>query len=99
MPQDGRQNSLKRPLARGLLCDRFPAEDDLRNYHGPVAMLVGSKDTVVPAKFGHRLYDAYAGPKRLWQFPNSTHDTLMVQSPQTWKEIIAFWQNNPRPDS
>jgi hypothetical protein len=79
---------------RLLLRDRFPSEDYLRNYHGPVAMLVSGQDTVVPAKFGHRLYDSYAGPKRLWEFPQGDHGTVMVQPPEVWKQIVAFWQAN-----
>ena len=77
---------------RWMLVDRFPAEDDLHNYHRSLAVLVGGKDVVVPEKFGRRLYDSYAGPKRLWEFPNSTHDSLMVQPPEVWKQIVAFWQ-------
>jgi pimeloyl-ACP methyl ester carboxylesterase len=78
--------------ARWLLTDRFPSEDYLRNYHGPVAVLISSKDKVVPEKFGRRLYDGYAGPKRLWEFPQGTHGTAMFQPVGTWKEIIGFWQ-------
>jgi uncharacterized protein len=48
-----------------LLVDRFPAEKFLRNFSGPVAVLVGGKDPVVPERFGRRLYDGYGGPKRL----------------------------------
>jgi len=75
-----------------MLVDRFPSEDYLRSYHGPVAMLVSGKDRVVPEKFGRRLYDRYAGPKRLWEFPEGNHGTVMEQPPQVWKQIIGFWQ-------
>jgi pimeloyl-ACP methyl ester carboxylesterase len=74
-----------------LLCDRFPAQKSLETYHGPVAMAVGGRDTVVPAKFGRRLYEAYQGPKKLWEFPEGDHGTLMVQPPEFWKEIVGFW--------
>ena len=77
---------------RWLLRERFPAEDYLRDYHGPLAVLVAGRDTVVPEKFGRRLYDGYAGPKRLWEFPNANHDSLMVQPPEVWKQIVAFWK-------
>ena len=76
-----------------LLVDRFPSEDYLRNYHGPVAMLVSGRDQVIPAKFGRRLYDRYVGPKRLWEFPEGDHGTVMVQPPEVWKQIIEFWQS------
>ena len=80
---------------RLLLCDRFPAEDYLHDYDGPVAVLVGGKDTIVPERFGERLYDSYAGPKRLWKFQEATHDSLMFQPTSVWEQIIAFWQSRP----
>jgi uncharacterized protein len=77
---------------RLLLVDRFPSEDYLRRYHGPVAVLVAGQDSVVPEKFGRRLYDGYAGPKRLWEFPAGDHGTVMTQPPAIWEQIIAFLQ-------
>jgi hypothetical protein len=74
-----------------LLRDRFPAQDFLRRYRGPVAIVIGGQDTVVPGKFGRRLYERYAGPKKLCEFPLATHDTLMFQPPDFWKEIFEFW--------
>ena len=80
-----------------LLVDRFPSQDYLRNYHGPVGVLVAGKDRVVPEKFGRRLYDGYTGPKRLWEFPQGNHGTVMMQPPEVWKQIIAFWQTSSVP--
>lgn len=80
-----------------LLRDRFPSEEYLRNYHGPVAMLVGGRDDVIPEKFGRRLYDSYGGPKRLWEFPEGDHGTVMLQPPEMWKQILDFWKTNPAP--
>jgi len=77
-----------------LLVDRFPSEDYLRNYHGPVGVLVAGEDQVVPEKFGRRLYDGYAGPKRLWEFPFGDHGTVMVQPSKVWEQIILFLQTN-----
>jgi pimeloyl-ACP methyl ester carboxylesterase len=77
-----------------LLVDRFPSEDYLRQYHGPVGMVVDGHDDVVPEKFGRRLYDGYAGPKVLWEFPRGEHAEIMEQPEQFWKEVVAFWQTN-----
>jgi pimeloyl-ACP methyl ester carboxylesterase len=76
-----------------LLRDRFPSEDYLRAYHGPVAMLVGGRDNVIPERFGRRLYEAYDGPKRLWEFPEGNHGTVMLQPVEIWRQIIAFWES------
>src|SRR5208282_4620468 len=38
-----------------LLVDRFPSEDYLRAFRGPVGIMVDGRDEVVPEKFGLRL--------------------------------------------
>ena len=81
-----------------LLVDRFPSEDYLRNYHGPVGVLVAGEDQVVPEKLGLRLYNGYAGPKQLWEFPLDDHGSVMDRLPRIWKQIITFLQaNQPAP--
>src|ERR1039458_1120106 len=77
-----------------ILADRFSSEVYLRQYHGPVAVLVAGKDMVVPEKFGRRLYDRYAGPKRLWEYPGANHGTVTQRPPADWKEIIDFWHGS-----
>ena len=77
-----------------LLMDRFPSEKYLSNYHGKVGITVDGKDTVVPEKFGLRLYNGYAGTRKLWEFPNGGHCQIMEPQSQFWKEAIEFWQTN-----
>ncbi|HTY86482.1 MAG TPA: alpha/beta hydrolase [Candidatus Acidoferrum sp.] len=76
-----------------LLVDRFPSEDYLLNYHGPVAVVVAGRDPVVPDKFGRRLYDKYQGPKRLWEFPSDDHGTVMFRPPAVWQQIFEFLES------
>lgn len=75
-----------------LLVDRFPSADYLRNYHGPVGVMVDGNDRVVPEKFGRRLYDGYAGPKRLWQFSAAQHITIAEPPEKFWGAMLALWQ-------
>jgi uncharacterized protein len=75
-----------------ILMDRFPAEDDLRRYHGPVGVMVDGRDQVVPQKFGLRLYNDYAGPKRLWEFPQGGHIEIGEPPAKFWKEVVEFWR-------
>ena len=77
---------------RLLLVDRFPSEEFLRNYHGKVGVTVDGRDTVVPEKFGLRLYHDYAGPKKLWEFPGGGHCDIMEPPSKFWKEVVEFWQ-------
>lgn len=81
------------PVA-SLLCDKFPSDEYLRAYHGPVAILISGKDGVVPERFGRRLYDSYDGPKQLWEFPKGHHETAMFQPAEIWREIMAFWNSH-----
>lgn len=78
--------------ARWLLLDDFRPEDYLRNYHGRVGIMIDGQDQVVPPQLGHRLYDGYTGPKRLWEYPECHHVEL-GESPETfWRAVIRFWQ-------
>lgn len=73
-----------------LLVDRFPAAKFLRTYRGPIAVFVGGRDEVVPARFGRRLYEGYRGPKRLWERPAADHGSIMRQPPEVWREVFGF---------
>lgn len=89
---DVAQHHLKILPASWLMRERFESEKYLRRYRGPLAIIVGGKDQVIPEKFGRRLFDNYEGPKRLWQAPLASHNEVHAQSAEYWNEIIAFWQ-------
>jgi hypothetical protein len=74
-----------------LLLDRFPSSSYLKNYHGPVAVLVAGRDVVVPMRFGRKLYDGYEGPKQIWESSEAGHDDLLDQSESWWRDLVAFW--------
>jgi pimeloyl-ACP methyl ester carboxylesterase len=78
-----------------LLWDKFPSATYLRNYHGRVAVLLAGQDMVIPNRFGRRLYEAYAGPKQLWEVPGASHNDLPDEPPEWWRELISFWKANP----
>lgn len=75
-----------------ILQDKFRSDHYLLNYHGKVGISVDGLDNVVPEKFGLRLYNGYAGPKKLWQFPNGGHCQIGEPQSDFWKEVAAFWQ-------
>lgn len=77
-----------------LLVDRFPSEVFLRQYHGPVGIIVGGCDRVVPEELGRRLYAGYQGPKQLWTFPKDGHGDLFGRLPSVWSQLSALWQSN-----
>ncbi len=76
-----------------LLADRFPSADYLHHFAGRVAITVDGRDNVVPEKFGLKLYDDYAGPKKLWNFPAGNHCEIGEPARQFWNEMVAFWRS------
>lgn len=77
-----------------FLRDRFEPAEWLKNYRGPVKFVVAGSDEIIPPKFGQRLHDSYAGPKQLQVVPGAQHNDAAEQSPDWWREVLAFWQMN-----
>jgi len=75
-----------------LLRDRFASEVYLRQYHGPVGIVVGTVDHVVPAKLGRKLFDGYTGSKKLWEFPHDNHNDVFTTLPAIGRQLLQLWQ-------
>lgn len=76
---------------RWILRDQYPSEDWLKQFRGPVAIVVAANDTIVPAKFGQNLHDTHAGPKKLIIAERADHnDLLHTLSPSAWQEALQF---------
>ncbi len=80
--------------AKWMLRDNFESSRYLRDYHGPLAVLLAGQDEVVPNRFGRKLYDDYSGPKKVWQVPGASHNDLPNQPKEWWKELAAFWKSS-----
>lgn len=78
-----------------LLRDRFAPSDWLKAYHGPIVFTVAGNDTVIPPRFGRRLHDSYAGPKKLQFIEGAGHNDVAALTPTMWQEIAAFWASHP----
>lgn len=75
-----------------LLVDRYDPVDWLKDYHGPVEVIVAGSDEIIPSALGRHLYDEYAGPKMLQVVPGAHHSDTTNKSPDWWKEVLVFWQ-------
>lgn len=74
-----------------LLRDRYKNVEPLENYAGPVAVILAERDAVVPPPIGHRLYESYDGPKRLWIQKGRGHNTLNYDPTLPWwTEVVDF---------
>ncbi len=81
---------------RFLMRDRYDNVTALKQYRGPVAILLAEQDTVVPPEFGRKLYESYQGVKRLSVQPGSDHNTLDLSAYNPWwHEAVAFLRGAP----
>jgi len=81
---------------RWMLWDRYSSDSYLKNYKGPAAFLVAGRDQVVPPALGRKLFAEYTGAKRLWEYPQATHNDVHSIAPNVWREVVAFWSETNR---
>jgi pimeloyl-ACP methyl ester carboxylesterase len=88
------QNHMPLFPAYFLLWDRFNPADWLKNYHGPIKIIIAGADEVIPPKLGQRLYDRYTGPKTLQVISGAHHNDTTLQSSKWWRDVFVFWQQH-----
>jgi uncharacterized protein len=81
---------------KAMLRDKYPAEQWLAQYRGPMAVLLAGRDEVVPTELGRQLFDGYRGPKKLWIEPEAGHNDVHRPRSNTWKEVVEFWNEHAR---
>jgi len=77
-----------------LLWDRFNPAAWLKDYRGPVIVVVAGADEIIPPKLGERLYEGYQGPKILEVIPKARHADTTPETPKWWRDVLFFWQQN-----
>lgn len=83
---------------RLLLRDQWDNAAALRNFPGRVAVLIADADEVVTAAQGRQIFDAYAGPKRLWTEHGARHNDVNFSPTATWwREVTEFLLAAPAP--
>lgn len=76
---------------RWIMRHQYPSEEWLKNYRGPVTFILAANDTIVPAQFGQKLHDTYAGPKKLITADQADHNDLLdALPPSSWHEALRF---------
>jgi len=81
---------------RRFMRDRYDNIRNLQSYRKPVAVVVAERDEIIPAKHSQRLYDALAGPKRLWVFKGGGHNTWPTGPNEAWwREVMEFVSSKP----
>jgi uncharacterized protein len=74
-----------------LLRDKFDNIAALETYKRPVAVVLAENDEIIGAEQGRKLYDAYAGPKKLIVLPGASHNDFPHGPAAEWvREVSAF---------
>ena len=76
---------------RRLLMDRYPSLERIASVRGPVLMIAGDRDDIVPEAMSRRLFDAANEPKRYVVVPGAGHNDLdLLAGPRMLDEIGRF---------
>jgi fermentation-respiration switch protein FrsA (DUF1100 family) len=76
---------------RWLLKDSFHSDDRIGAVRAPLLIMHGEKDTVVPIRFGERLFALANEPKRMERFAQGDHVNLEEQG--VMKVALEFLAN------
>ena len=81
---------------RLLMHSKFDAIGKIVRYHGPLLQSHGTADTIVPFKFGRRLFEAANEPKQFVEIPRGEHN----ESPgrRYYAEVAKFLDSLPSLD-
>ena len=72
-----------------MLRDRYDSLAHLADTRIPVAIVVAERDSIVPARLGHRLHEQLRAPKRLWQVPGAEHNDWPNYVDEHWWAEVA----------
>jgi uncharacterized protein len=61
---------------RALMKDPFRSDERIGKVTAPILIMHGERDSTVPIRYGERLHQMIAAPKRFVRFPNGDHNDL-----------------------
>lgn len=64
---------------RHLMHTNLDSLAKIKKFHGPLFQSHGDRDTIVPCKFGRRLFEAANEPKQFITFPGGDHNDFRPQ--------------------
>jgi alpha-beta hydrolase superfamily lysophospholipase len=81
--------------ARWLARDKYDNVRNLRDFPGPVAVLMAGQDEIIPARHTMRLYESLPGEKRLWAFQDAGHNSWPAAPDAGWWAEVMDWVSDP----
>lgn len=85
---------------RLMMVDRYPSVDRIPAVTCPILHIHGTRDSIIPIKFGRRLFEAAPGtsttgvPKRFVELPEADHnDAILVAEPEMRRAVGGFLES------
>ena len=75
--------------------DRFRNIDRVAKIDLPLLIIHGTRDTVVPYSHGEALFEAAAGPKRLYSVEGGGHNNLLFKAGERYWETLREFLASP----
>lgn len=69
---------------------RFPVARWVERRSGPLLVIHGLDDRIVPPRMGRDVYDAAAEPKEWLEVPGATHNDILERDAATLQRLVAF---------
>jgi pimeloyl-ACP methyl ester carboxylesterase len=74
-----------------LVRDRYDNINNLRDFKGPIAVVMAGRDDVIPNKRTLNLYESLPEGRRLWTLESAGHnDWPLVVGEGWWREVMDF---------
>ena len=80
-----------------VLKDKYDNITNLREFKGPIAVVMADKDEVIPNKRTDKLFESLPENKRLWTLNDVGHNNwITVVDTKWWKEVMNFVDDGTR---
>jgi hypothetical protein len=76
-----------------MMRTKFDSAAAISKYHGPLLQVHGDGDTIVPIRFGKKLFESANEPKRLVIIPGGDHND--PRPPQFFEALDQFLNQLP----
>jgi pimeloyl-ACP methyl ester carboxylesterase len=74
-----------------IVPDAYPTLRRIHELQGPLLVLHGDRDDIVPISHGRALFEAAPGPKRMHVLPGRGHNDLVALAGAEFARVIASW--------
>jgi fermentation-respiration switch protein FrsA (DUF1100 family) len=77
---------------------RFPTAKHLESYHGPLLVVHGDADTLIPFPAGQKVFESAVSPQKAFlTLKGVTHNESYADQPEYWPALDRFLETTPSP--